>query len=63
MIRKDRCEKCKFGDVADHLTKENKLVCHRYPPHATVSADRSIHTQFPIVLGHWWCGEFKAKGR
>jgi hypothetical protein len=61
---KKTCDKCKYAETAGDAM--GKFVCKRYPP--TVSLERNsvkgnhdIHTQYPIVLIDWWCGEFKRR--
>lgn len=47
---KEKCSNCKFGKDINC----GYLLCRRYPPSTGPN-----HDQYPEVLEHKWCGEWK----
>jgi hypothetical protein len=63
IVGKESCEKCKFWTWAKN--QGNKGVCRRFPPiPMMVGANDQgpiIGSQFPIMMGEGWCGEYAVK--
>lgn len=56
MSNKEKCENCKFWTpmYGSPNYERESWPCRRYPP-----VMKDSRTQFPLVPGREWCGEFK----